>query len=114
MRHDTTRWTCGFAILGSWALWFATTRAGQLFDRLFAKTFPDGFYGWLPHLRFALWLKYHPIGLLAVVSLGTVTLLGIQRFYRNTELKMLIHSAYLALWACFTAVAVRLLLAVPL
>jgi hypothetical protein len=114
MKQDKTAWSCGCAVVGSWALWFAVIQAGQLFARLFRKAYPDVFFGWLPHLRFPMWLSMQPHALLVLVSAGTVALLALQVWSRNVEAKMLIHSAYLTLWACFTAVALLLLLAVPL
>lgn len=115
IRIDKTVWSCGFAIVGSWALLFAAMEAGQLFERLFGKTYPNGFYGApLPHMLFALWLSMRPTALFVFAGVGTVTLLAMQRWLTNAETRMLIHCSYLTAWACFTTLAIALLLAVPL
>jgi len=114
MKYDKVTLSCAFAVVGSWSLWFATIQAGQHFDRLFYKAYPDGFYGWLPHLGFPMWLSLRPPALLVLVSVGTVVLLAMKRWWNDAETQMLIHSAYLTLWACFTAISIVLLLAVPL
>lgn len=110
-RLAKSTWGCGVAILGSWGLWFVTVLAGRLFDRLFARAYPNGLYGYIRHFGTASNLSMQPNILLVLAVVGTLCLLALERWYSNSETKMLIYVAYLTLWACLTVTVMALLLA---